>query len=203
MLSEHESASLFWKECCVFSLEILSRAITGSWGSCINFFPEPPWHLSQLLHQFPFPPTVHRVPLCTRLWPHWCLSLGQSPFQQLWGDSWLQLWLLFPWRRWVMLSNFFSVCWPLCAIFGKYLFTNSPHLSCSFSFWFVWVFCVFWILSSSHTKDLQMFLLIGEVVFEGFDCCFCHAENSVCFPSPSLFLLLVSDVKEVFTRTNI
>lgn len=52
----------------------------------------------------------------------------------------------------------FSVCWHLCAIFGQYLFTYSPHFLYSFFlFWFVWVLCVFWILASSHTYDSQIF----------------------------------------------
>lgn len=96
----------------------------------------------------------------------------------------------------------FSVCWHLCAIFGQYLFTYSPHFLYSFFlFWFVWVLCVFWILASSHTYDSQIFFfLLGQWPFKFLLVSFAVWKISVWCCSTCLFLLLlplhlVSDLK--------
>lgn len=82
--SELGSASLFLRECfCVFK-KIFDRAITGSHGSCVYYFQEPPYCLPLWLHQCTFPPTAHWVPHLHMLDHTWYLSLGQMPFQKLW-----------------------------------------------------------------------------------------------------------------------
>ena len=52
------------------------------------------------------------------------------------------------------LPIFYSVCVCVCV--------------CVCLFWFVWVSCVFWILASSHTYDLQIFFLIESSAFLSF-----------------------------------
>ena len=191
----------FWGSIFVFSKSILSRAITGSCGSCIYFFR----NLHTVCHsgctnfhshqQRTVSPRLHTLD------PTWCLSLGQLLFQQLWGDSRLWVWLMFPWRWLVMSNNFFCLLAPVC-----HLWTVSIHIFTPFfiQFFFVLicmsVVCILDISLFSHIWFADIFFLLGQWPFKFLMVSFAVWKISVWCCSTCLFLLLlplhlVSDLK--------
>ena len=72
----------FWGTVFVLSKSILSRAITGSCGSCI-YFSGTSIPFVTVTAPFPFPPTVHRFPLSAHPRPHRVSLSGTMPLQHM------------------------------------------------------------------------------------------------------------------------
>ena len=191
----------FWGSIFVFSKSIRSRAITGLCGSCIYFFR----NLHTICHsgctnfhshqQCTVSPRLHTLD------PTWCLSLGQLLFQQLWGDSRLWVWLMFPWRWLVMSNNFFCLLAPVCHLWKVSIHVFPPFF---IQFFFVLicmsVVCILDISLFSHIWFADIFFLLGQWPFKFLMVSFAVWKISVWCCSTCLVLLLlplhlVSDLK--------
>ena len=79
----------------------------------------------------------------------------------------------------VMLNNFSYTCWPfVCFLWVPLLTFNCVVGGGVVCYWVVWVFNIFWILTTYQIYSIEIFSLISRLPFHFVDGFFCCAEHS-------------------------